>query len=258
MTKQQFFAAVLLLSALLTLAAGCSKMKAKPAADSGFLADSEKMAENRERAPFNRLWVDEKFDLLNYDSLFVAPVNTNFLIEQNTWAKANPRNIKIEDDTKKIAVKMREKVIDAFQSSDENRFKLVDGIPETTAAAKTMIFELALTELVPSKAILGAIGVASWAVTPAVGIPIGAVASMADDGWIAIEGRIRDGETGEIVAMFADREKAKTRILDLTSVTWYAHTSEIMGDWSQQFVTLANTPKDFKVEDSNPFRLRPW
>jgi hypothetical protein len=233
-------------------------MRAKPAADSGFLADSEKMAENRERAPFNRLWVDEKFDLLNYDSLFVAAVNTDFLIEQNTWAKANPRNIKIEDDVKDIAVEMRKNVIDAFQSSDENRFALVDGVPEKTAAAKTMIFELALTELVPSKAILGAIGVASWAVTPVVGIPVGAAASMADDGWIAIEGRIRDGETGEIVAVFADREKAKTRILDLTSVTWYAHTTEIMGDWSQQFVTLANTPKDFEVEDSNPFRLRPW
>ena len=46
---------------------------------------------------------------------------------------------------------MRENAIDAFRSSNETRFRLVDGVLETTAAAKTMIFELALTEFVPSK-----------------------------------------------------------------------------------------------------------
>ena len=74
----------------------------------------------------------------------------------------------------------------------------------------------------------------------------------------AIEGRVLDSDTGQVLVMFADREKAKTRILDLQAITWYGHANESIGDWAQQLVQLANTPKDVKVEASSPFRLRPW
>jgi hypothetical protein len=31
-----------------------------------------------------------------------------------------------------------------------------------------------------------------------------------------------------------------------------------MNDWAEQLVMLANTPKDFQVEDSAAFTLLPW
>jgi len=132
------------------------------------------------------------------------------------------------------------------------------GLDSGGQASKTLILELAVTELVPSKAVLGVLGIAAFAVTPVVGVPVGAAAAMANDGWIAVEGRVRDGATQRVVAMFADREKAKTRILDLQAVTWYGHAYEIIEDWSGQLVQLANTPKDVQVEDSAAFTLMPW
>jgi hypothetical protein len=58
--------------------------------------------------------------------------------------------------------------------------------------------------------------------------------------------------------MFADREAAKTRVVDLEAVTWYGQARESMNDWADQLVLLANTPKDVKVEDSSAFTLMPW
>jgi hypothetical protein len=91
-----------------------------------------------------------------------------------------------------------------------------------------------------------------------IGIPAGVAASFAQSGWMAIEGRVRDTKTGDVMAMFADREQSKTRILDLEALTWYGHAEESMRDWAHQLVLLANTPQDVPVEDSSWFRLRPW
>ena len=163
------------------------------------------------------------------------------MLETSTWAKITARQIMIEDDLKRIAADFRQTVVDKFNGSKQNRYALVD-----TPGDRTLILELAITELVPGKAVLGLLGVASWAAPPLIGVPVGTVASFADDGWMAIEGRVRDGGTGEVLAMFADREKGKTRILDLESATWYGHARESMNDWAEQLVQLANTPKDVR------------
>ena len=84
------------------------------------------------------------------------------------------------------------------------------------------------------------------------------LATFADDGWMAIEGRVRDAKTGKVMAMFADREAAKTRVVDVEAITWYGQARESMNDWADQFVLLANTPKDVTVEDSSAFTLLPW
>jgi hypothetical protein len=180
-------------------------------------------------------------------------VNTAHVLSSSTWAKTNIREFKVEDDLVDIASEFRERVIYAFDKSKINRFSIVDD-----ASDDTMILELAITELVPGKAFLGTVGLAAWAAPPAIGVPVGAAASFAQSGWMAIEGRVRDARTGNVMAMFADREQSKTRVLDLEALTWYGHARESMRDWSHQLVVLANTPQDVLVEDSSWFRLRPW
>jgi len=243
-----------LLAGLLSACETTNKiLKADPAPDSGFLEGPERMAENRARAPFNRMWADPSFSAANYATLFVAPVNIDHVLEENRWARTNLRQFRIEKDLASIAVDFREKVIEEFEESDDNRLKVVEMPGDDTA-----ILELAITELVPGKAFIGAVGVASWGAPLPIGIPAGAVASFADDGWMAIEGRVRDAKSGEVLAMFADREKGKTRILDLEAATWYGHARESMQDWAEQLVRLANTPKDVQVDDSPAFELMPW
>jgi hypothetical protein len=242
------------------LLSGCATtnkvLKASPAPDSGFLENADQMKENRERAPFNRAWVDPAFSAIHYQSILVAPVNTEHVLEQSTWAKTNVRNLMVDDvkqDLDMIGGEFRDTVIEKFRDSKENRFAVVDKPDD-----QTMILELAITQLVPGKAFLGTIGLAAWAAPPVVGVPVGLAAAFAQSGWMAVEGRVRDAQTGKVMAMFADREQSKTRVIDVEALTWYGNARESMNDWADQLVLLANTPKDVKVEDSNAFTLMPW
>jgi hypothetical protein len=239
------------------LASGCATtnevLKAKPAEKTTEFTDASKMTDRRERAPFHSAWIDPAFSSTDYHSILVAPVNTDYVEAQSTWARTNVRQFKIHEDLQMIAREFHDTVQKKFRESKENRFAVVDKPREDT-----MILELAITQLVPNKAFLGAIGLAAWAAPAPVGVPVGLLATFADDGWMAIEGRVRDARTGAIVAMFADREAAKTRVVDLEAVTWYGQARESMNDWADQFVQLANTPKDVKVEDSSAFTLMPW
>jgi hypothetical protein len=239
------------------LATGCAMtnkaLKAEPAPNSGFLDNAEEMKENRSRAPFNRVWADPAYDSSNYGSIVVAPVNTGYVEAQSTWAKMNVRQFHIHEDLQEIAAQFHDIVVDKFRESKTNRFAIVEH-----PRGDTLILELAITQLVPNKAFLGAIGLAAWAAPLPVGVPAGMLATFADDGWMAIEGRVRDAQTGKVVGMFADREAAKTRVVDVEAVTWYGHARESMNDWGDQLVMIANTPRDVKVEDSSAFTLLPW
>src|SRR5262249_24155863 len=203
--------------------------------------------------PFHRMWVDPTYSANDYGSIEVAKVNTEFVEEQSTWAKTTVRQFHIHDDLKMIAGEFHDIVVDKFKESKENRFAVVDA-----PRGDTMILELAVTQPLPNKAFLGAIGLAAWAAPLPVGVPVGILATFADDGWMAIEGRVRDAKSGKVIAMFADREAAKTRVVDVEAVTWYGQARESMNDWADQFVLLANTPRDVTVEDSSAFTLMPW
>lgn len=242
------------------LVTGCSTtnkvLKASPAPDSGFLENGQEMKENRERAPFHRAWVDSAYSASNYKSILVAPVNTDYALKESTWAKTNARKLVVKDvkqDFAMIGGEFRGIVIQKFTDAKENRFAIVDAPGEDT-----MILELAITQLVPGKAFLGAVGLASWAAPAPVGVPVGMAAAYAQSGWMAIEGRVRDAKTGKVMVMFADREQSKTRVIDVQAMTWYGHARESMSDWADQLVQLANTPKDVKVEDASAFKLKPW
>jgi len=240
------------------LVSGCSTpnavLNAKPAEkNSSFLENADQMKENRARAPFHQMWADPAYSSSDYGSILVAPVNTGYAEEQSTWAKTNVRQFHIKDDLKMIGGEFHDIVEKHFNEAKENRFAVVEHPRDDT-----LILELAITQLVPNKAFLGAIGLAAWAAPAPVGVPVGMLATFADDGWMAVEGRVREAKTGKIVAMFADREAAKTRVIDVEAVTWYGQARESMNDWADQFVQLANTPKDIKVEDSSAFTLMPW
>jgi hypothetical protein len=75
---------------------------------------------------------------------------------------------------------------------------------------------------------------------------------------VAIEGRFRDGRTGEIIGMFADCEHPKSAILDLKAINWWAPAKVIIDEWSSQMVEAANSPPGTIVKDSPAFELLVW
>src|SRR5687768_4616736 len=70
------------LGAVLT---GC---KAKPAPDSGFLDDSRALKRNP-NIPFNKGHWDRSVSQQKFTEIYVAPVNTKYVLAQNIWEKSS-------------------------------------------------------------------------------------------------------------------------------------------------------------------------
>jgi len=155
-----------------------------------------------------------------------------------------------------VADELRDDLIEAFRDDPRHHFELVDR-PEDVDA-DTAQLEVALVELVPNKAILGAIGLAAWGAPLEIGIPVATATAFIAHGAVAMEARVRDGKTGEVIATFADRETGKMRVIDLRSLTWYGNALEDFRGWAQGFVALANEERGAQVRHSAYFTLKPW
>ena len=87
-------------------------------------------------------------------------------------------------------------------------------------------------------------------------MPGGGAVALPASGSVAIEGRIRDAQSGEVIFAFADRESDKAAAVSAADLTWHYHAKEIADDWARQFVELSDTGPEHKVEDSSPFTFR--
>ncbi len=243
------------LAALLIAGFAASGCKTKAAADSGFLENSGPMSENRARYPFQRVWVKPGVQKENYSFVNVAPVNTTYLMDATGWKAANPGNADLDRAVREMADYTRATFIEAFNNPLNNRFRATPQV-----VPRTVTLELAITELVPSKAVLTAAGM----LAPAAGdLAVGAAVSAgsraaAGKPCVAIEGRVRDAGTGELLFQFADRQEPQTRVVNVQGLTWWSHAKEAIRDWAAQCVVLANTAADEKVKDRMPFTLKPW
>lgn len=241
---------ILLGATFLGIPLGC---KTAPAPDSGFLENPEKMTSQTERFPFDRVWVKPGVQKEDYDYIVIAPVNTQYLLDNTGWKAANPGNISLEKSASELAQYTEEEFREAFQNDTRPGVVLA-----SNRGPRTLVLELAIVELVPSKATLGALRLAAPVFGPA-GIAVGAgSAAAAGRPSVAIEGRLKNGVTGETLFMFADRQEAQMRIIDLKAVTWWGHAKDIIKYWADECVQLAKTPKDYQVKDRGMFTLKPW
>jgi hypothetical protein len=238
---------------LLAAQGGC---KAKPAPNSGFLENSDLMTQHN-NSPFQRSYWNKKHDPAAYTEIMVAPVNTNYVLAQNIWEKTSAVNVteaQIRHDIQALADYTQQSFVNAAANDPRKRFKVVD-----RAGPHTVILEVALVQVVPSKAVMNALGYVSW--VPAVVQTAGSLGTGSEDagkGVVAIEARFRDGATGEVVGMFADRERPKTAIVDLKALTWWEPAKAIMDEWAGQLIELANHPLGTTVKDSPAFELLVW
>ena len=191
-----------------------------------------------------------------HTELYVAPVNMHYMMTQSFWEKASEANLSKEDVQKSadaIADYTRNAFIKAAQEDPKKHFVIVD-----KAGPKTLILETAIVQLVPSKAVLNALGFVSW--IPTAVILGGSTASGSEDqgkGLVAIEGRVRDGATGQVVGEFADRERPPTAIVDIKSLNWWAPARKVIDNWGKQFIALSNSPGG-TVKSSPTFELLVW
>jgi hypothetical protein len=236
-------------------ATGCQRTveasKAKPAPDSGFLADPDKMEARTNRFPFERFWCD--FEALsNFTQIKIAPVDTEHVVEMDWWKSMGKlgrvRGDDFEEDRQSLAQYMQEAFAKAIKEDPKQWLELVD-----TVGSNTQVLELALVEVVPTKAFLNAASKAGGFFVPG-----GGSAAMFGKGSVAMEGRVRDASTDEIVCMFADREKDKSSPASVADITWYRHARHIIDEWARQYAEITSARDPLAVTDSLPFTLKPW
>jgi hypothetical protein len=238
--------AILLLSLCLSSIAGC---KAGEAPSAGYVDKS--VMYNDPSLPFQRVWVKPGFDKSQYTKVYVAPVNTAYMLQMTDWQEGM-RKEDFKTDVAKLAVFTQETIKKAFRDDPNHRFEVLD---DPSADPGTLVVELAIVEVVPSKVALNALGYAPFGI----GLGVTAVRAIANDtSTCAFEARIRDASTQELVATMADREAQQLAVVTVRGFTWYSNAETIITQWSQQFVQIANRKPGETVKDVSSFTLKPW
>jgi hypothetical protein len=226
---------------------GCASLKASPSTGAGFVPVNE-MAK-QEGLPFQKVWFKPGVDFSRYKSIFIPKVRTDHLLESNWWQQ-NFRQGQMRQDFAMMAQYMQDEFKTAFANDPLHRFRVVEAPEEDS-----LTFELALTELVPSNVALSVLEYAPYGGGTAVRIMERATGA---ESTVAFEAKMKDSATGDVLAMFADRQVKKIRIIDFKAFTWYAHGREIIREWAEQFVKLSNRRPGEVIEGSSAFTLIPW
>ena len=235
--------------AVLGLSVGLSGCKAGPTMSTSFVK-SEVMA-NDPSLPFHLVWKSPTFDKSKYKKLYVAPVNIDYMFKNTEW-EGSAQAGDFQKDVEELGTYFREAVKKAFREDTKARFAVLN-IPSTSE--DTLILEMAITEIVPSKVVLNALGYAPFGI----GLAIKGVRALAKDrSTAAFEARIKDAATGRVVAMIADCEAEQNAVVSVRGLTWFSHVYVIMDKWAEQLVKLANRRPGQVIEDTSPFTLKPW
>jgi hypothetical protein len=241
---QVLAAAIIGLSIMLS---GCAALKAAPSKGAGFVP-VEQMAK-QEDLPFQKVWFKQDVDFKRYKSIYIPEVNTGYLLQSNWWQQ-NFRQGQMKEDLATMAQYLQQEFKTAFANDPYRRFQVVEA-PQKDS----LTLELALTELVPSNVALSVLEYAPYGGGTAVRVMERATGA---ESTVAFEARMKDSGTGDNLAMFADRQVKKIRIVDFKAFTWYAHGKEIIREWAEQFVKLSNKRPGEVIEGSSTFTLKPW
>jgi hypothetical protein len=238
------------LAALLIGSTGC--MKTRPADPAGFAPNLDP-AGVRDSAPFQRGWVSGDASRIkpgDYREVSIAPVDIDLLKESDWWqSQSTARQADLEKDARELAGFMQNEFEQAFRQYPQKEFKVVG-----RAGPGTIVIELALVELRPSKVYWNALSTTAGLVLP------GANAlNAAGKGSVALEGRIRAGKGGWVIASFADREVDVSAVLNLRGSTkFYGHAQSHIERWAKQLAEVFFTPRDHEVKDAPGFKLIVW
>jgi Protein of unknown function (DUF3313) len=224
------------------------KLKAPPATGAGYVP-MQQLAKDP-KLPFDRAWTGPGVDWQGYRTIYIAPVNTDYLLRANWWQETI-RADQMRQDVQNMATFMRAQFISAFQNDYRHRMRVVMS-PEKGSLTLAM----AITELVPGHVLLNVLKVAGpyGSGLAAAALERGTEAQSA----VAFESRVLDTDTGQTLATFADRQYATARPIDIKGFTWYGNAEDIVRQWAQEFVEVANRRPEEYIKPASTFSLSPW
>ncbi|MEI6350478.1 MAG: DUF3313 family protein [Verrucomicrobiota bacterium] len=236
--------AILTLAAASVAASGTAfagLIKADPAPLSPFLEHRAQMHPNHDRAPFNKVWRNPSpkawAQIRHFNKIYIAPINVTYLD-----AGRVP-----ERDVAGVAHYMRSRFATQFARS--GAYKVV-----SKPGPNTLTLQLAMTRLRATNAPANVLTTAAGVVAPGTEL----ITLVATHGDIAFEGKLRNGQNGQLLEEFADREDDKLSAFSFRDYLWYSHDRNAIDDWSKQMEQLSHTSRNVKVNGASRVTLNPF
>ena len=226
-----------------------TKLKAQPAAGAGYVP-MQQLAKNP-KLPFDKAWIKQGVDWNRYRTIYIAPVNTEYLMRANWWQESI-RADQMQQDVQNMATFMRTQFITAFQNDPQPPLAGGDVPGERLSDPGNGDYGVGPQQGVAQcpkdrrSLWLGAGRRRPWK---------GARTPRAR--WPSKPGS-RTPIPARPVAMFADREYATVRPIDLKGFTWYGNAEDIVEQWAKQFVEIANRRPGEIIKPASTFSLKPW
>ncbi|HVA79845.1 MAG TPA: DUF3313 family protein, partial [Candidatus Binataceae bacterium] len=175
--------------------------------------------------------VEPNADFHSYSKIMLAPVSLEHLQPPASGddAAANENNKPAALDA---AIFAGDAFAGAIQQDPAHRFTAV-----SSPAAKTIIVEMAIVELDPSRAdsTVPSLGMATYA---AVAAALERRSNRTGRGSIAMEMILRDGRTHQVIAIFADNRRADAPAGDARLTPGYGFADPIVGEWMRQTIAM--------------------
>ncbi|GAA5136195.1 hypothetical protein GCM10023213_10800 [Prosthecobacter algae] len=231
--------------------------KAGAAKPSPFLAHGAEMKKTQAKHdPFLRVWRNPSKEAWakaeTKKTLFIAPVNLEHLRPMTKpLSRVEVREKSRQKEAKKLATYIHDQFSQAFRSSANPRYQLVDA-PQKDSVT----LEIAVVEFNPNSI---AAGVTRRAINILAVPGAESLVGRPLKGNIAIEGRVYDPEQKQSLYEFADAEHNRSAlILSVHDYNPYSAARKIVREWAGQFEQITRTPAGGRVKDSSPFTLLLW
>ncbi len=212
-----------------------------------------------DRVPVRRVWKDPSAVMSRYDKIVIADVRTDLQIDKS-WMEHNGASALMgheDKDLKELAVYMKKSFSDAIAKGPCRMTLAQAGGPGTVS------LELAIVKVVANKPVLEVGSTVGMAIAKPITlclIPVKSVISNETHSplasYIAIEGKIRDAQTGKVLIMFTADSYEDPALLDANKyVSAYSNVRSIVDRWGSQLVKMINArPLETgeKVEETQP------
>lgn len=219
-------------------------LKAAPAELSGFLEPKPELQNERKKTPF---LLSGGTVVAPVRGIYIAPISLEYLAaESKALSKVEGSDEGREEAAKKLAVYGRRKFVEAFEKSRKPRYVLL-----TKPDKDCVVLEMAITDL-HRNSISGSL--LRLAVHPIVE-PVLTKPTPGLKGNVAIEGKLRDAKTGEVLFQFADTEESSSLVVPVKDFIPYGQAREAFRNWSRQFEKLTRVAPGKRVRDTRVISL---
>ena len=172
----------------------------------------------------------------------LASIDTSWL-QRQPWYRQAPFG-DMQEDLEEFVELAREGIEEAFDDAAARGFTRVDDPDQNT-----VVLEIAFVTLVPPRAYFER----PWLLDQSPGVLV----REESTGLIGIEGRVRAGPGGDIIALFSDQQRSLYRPELDRLARWYSHAEPVLLRWSKDVVAIVCAPGEGSSEEPS-FVLSDW